>query len=342
MANFDPLDTQVAGSTLGEIQPDLTGLQEQQALISQQIETQTAQFETLQADLATQFSDAQNVLDSYTSVALEGIAATGNVDTTASEQYRAALDEQITNIQNAYWAQVQTQAKQIDALVGQGAFAGNAYRAQQAYASSMQSLTSQALGQVAQVSLSSEQALANLSLAEQQQTLAERTQYMNMLGNAAGMAFDAAKVYTGTSLEILTGKTGSINSLLGMQASLAQNIAGFEFEAQKLYTQTQLDIFKTQTSYKQTQISAAAQEYAALQNKKAQEAASAANLMIAQLQSDTALQQQAMVTEGQLAMTQMQTEAQVAQQQIATEGQLASTQAQIAGRIEEAQLNWWE
>lgn len=287
---FNPYEG--TGTTLESVTADISSLQATQADIATQIQTQTADYEALQADLQSQFSEAQTLLGDYATAAQEGLAATGEIDTTASSAYQAAFAEQITNLGNSYALQAQTQAKQLDALVGQGAFSGNAFRAQQAYASSMQALSGEALSQVASTTLSAQETLANIQLTEQKTNLEARTQYMSQLGQAASLTLEAANVYTGSALKVLTGKTGSINSLLEIQASLAKTEASFDFASKELFTQTQLEELKSMTSYKQTQLQASATKYAASVQAKAQEAAAEANIAIADIKAAAAIEQQ--------------------------------------------------
>jgi len=141
------------------LQPNLVPIQEQQDIITQQIESQTANFETLQANVDASVVDTRATLKNYETAVLQGLQDT----TTATEDivapFQAQLEGQLTNIRNAYDLQINQQAKQIDALVGQGAFGGNAFRAQQAYASTMQQLTAQSLGQIGQFTLQAEQTI---------------------------------------------------------------------------------------------------------------------------------------------------------------------------------------
>ena len=300
-------------SDASDFSADLTSLYETQADVATQLETQTASYDALQEDLATQFASTQTLLSDYATAAQEGLAEYGTIDTTASDAFQATVQEQITSLQNSYGVQVQTQAKQIDALVGQGAFAGNAYRAQQAYASSMQSLTSAALGEVADYTISAASTLSDISLSEQSLALEGQATYMTQLGQAAELTMNAASVYTGQALEIKTGKTSAITTLLGLQASLAESEASFDMASKELFNETQLSILQNETSYQIAAKSAAATKYAAKLSYKASQAATEASIAIANIQADTAIEQQ----------------------EIASSASLSSVEAQLAA-LEEA------
>jgi hypothetical protein len=317
----------------------LSAIRSSQASITEQMEIQQQGYATLRAQIDEQAAVSQQAVADFEAAvraAIEGGAPSqGGAPTPVSlprttidiegtiAPMRAALEQQLTTMRNAYSSQVAVQAKQLDAATGAGAFGGNAYRAQQAYQNSMNQLMGQAWGAMAETALTAEgnilSAVSALTQTQAQidfETLATEAglnveqeiafrneasmrdvQLLTLQGQAAAMAVEASATLTSNWLALQRDQYSSMNNLIGMlgntnlaEAQIRQQLARdiFQAEQQAINNNLQLQIVMRQ---------AEAQAYVARQSRRAArdraraaeyvaEVSASANIEIANIQAD--------------------------------------------------------
>jgi hypothetical protein len=322
----------------------LSNLGQSRELIGDQLATQQQQFQDLMADINASATQSQAAINAFNQQVQEALATSlDRPDPVSVERtqididsvvapMRDALNEQITNMKTSYQSQVAVQAKQLDALMGTGAFGGNTFRAQQAYQASMNQLMGQALGQIAQTTLTAEGnimaavgELTGLQAQLTQEAVGLEAQLnveqdirfrelqsnrevalLGLLGQSAEMTVEAGAVLTNNWLNLFHIKNQSVNQLVEMmsqinitEAGIRQTLARdlFQAEMQAISNQVNLNI-----AYRQ----AAAQEYAAWLGFRASKRAARAQEYAAELSADAAVQ---------VAQTQAQAQVDVAQLQ---------------------------
>jgi len=81
-----------------------------------------------------------------------------------------------------------------------------------------------------------------------------------------------------------------VNSLLGLQAGLAQQSSQLQFASAQVFSQAQLQVLSNRTALTQAELAANAQMFSATQSRKASEAASDAQLAMAEIASFTKIE----------------------------------------------------
>jgi hypothetical protein len=283
-----PDPTDIRADIQSQTEQNLAQLGQIQTDVASELEFQRGQYDDIRTQIDANVAAAQQTLGAFESEVLASLEQ-GGVDAEALiAPYREQLGREVTNIRNAYGAQLRSQAVQIDSMMGAGEFGGNAYRAQQAYRTQMQDLTSQALGQVSNLVLQAESDILSTSAQIQQANLQNRNQQIQLLGEAAGMAVSAASTFTRDYLGLLEGQSGSVYNLMNLSANLSLQGAQIRQDALRLGTEAELTIAQSSAQVAAAYRQAQATEFAALQRRRGQEATADAAVLQQQIAAQSA------------------------------------------------------
>lgn len=153
--------TTVSATDLANTTQEIADSSTVPAQYQQNIDTIQSDFDARVADIDAQraassaefSSEIDRIRTEYTENRLNPDELLGDLRTTYQTQIGA--------VSNAYNAQVAREAERVDALIAGGSLGGNAYRAYQAHSTSSRELLGQAMGQIAQMSISAEESLAS-------------------------------------------------------------------------------------------------------------------------------------------------------------------------------------
>lgn len=198
-----------------------------------------AWFESAAADAKASFDQNQQQLKLDRASALDDIKSmynqvmsiynTSAIDSNALlGEMRSAIQNTVTGIANAYNNQAAREGERVDALIASGAMGGNAYRAYQAHTQTARDLMSQAVGQIAQVTLSSTESLMNAGIKFSEIDQARSSSAIAAIAALAGTQADIMVNYSKMLTENAVNAQASFQNLMQLNIQqIGQNLNAF-------------------------------------------------------------------------------------------------------------------